>query len=147
MPPRSPTPYSALLVRELNGLDTLIAASEAIYYKASSGAYVEIIPARQEIFVAGAVAGPGLQPHVSNRKVIQYISTAGLLTSSKVPRKIEVIRANGKRMSLPIESADLHPGDVLFVRQNAEQKFLIYTPIVLSLVSLSLTVITVFSLY
>jgi protein involved in polysaccharide export with SLBB domain len=143
----SPTPYSALLVRDFNGLDTLIAASEAIEYKPSSGAYVEIIPARQEIFVAGAVAGPGLQPHVSNRKVIQYISTAGLLTSSKVPRKIEVIRANGTRLSLPIQSADLHPGDVLFVRQNAEQKFLIYTPIVLSLVSLSLTVITVFSLY
>lgn len=142
----TPPPYSSLLVKEKDGRDTVVEVTEAPDYKPRAGAFIEVISNRQNIFVAGAVARPGLQPFIADHKVIQYISMAGLLTSSKVPRKIEVIRVDGERRSLPLQSADLQPGDVLIVKQNAEQKFLIYTPILLSFVSLSLAVITVFGI-
>ena len=138
-----PAPYVAILVREKGKRDSVVIESEAQSYVPGPQAYIEVINARSEVFVAGAVAAPGTQVHVSNRRVIQYISTAGLLTSSRVPSKITVIHKNGKRESISIQSSALEPGDVMFVGQNAEQKFLIYTPILLSMVSLALVYVQV----
>lgn len=133
----SPAPYIAILVREKGKPDSVVAEYEAQSYVPGPQAYIEVISARSEVFVAGAVAAPGAQPHVSSRRLIQYISSAGLLFSSRVPAKITVIRKDGKREAVSIQSP-AEPGDVLFVGQNAEQKFLIYTPILLSVVSLAL---------
>lgn len=142
----SPAPYVAVLVREKGRSDSVVTASEARAYVPGPQAYIETISAHSEIFVAGAVARPGAQGHISNRRAIQYISAAGLLTNSRVPEKISVIRKNGKRESVPIQSAAIEPGDVMFVGQNAEQRFLIYTPILLSVVSLALVYMQIVSL-
>jgi protein involved in polysaccharide export with SLBB domain len=135
---RPPPVYAGILVEEKNGKAVLVSPSEAAQYKPRAGAHLEIVLSRQDVFVGGAVAAPGLQPYRSEQKVVEYISRAGLLTSSRVSNRISVIRANGKRETLSLRNSGLQPGDVVLVGQNAEQKFLLYTPILLSMVSLAL---------
>jgi hypothetical protein len=57
-----------------------------------------------------------------------------------------VIRGDGKREALPLQDSGVRPGDVIIVGQNAEQKFLLYTPILLSIVSLALVVVQIYNL-
>jgi protein involved in polysaccharide export with SLBB domain len=136
-----PEPYGALLVREKNGKDTLLSPSEAANYRPMSQARVEILSFKDGIFVAGAVSRPGYLPYRSDHKIIQYVSEAGLQTSSKISQELEVIHKNGQRENLPLQ-ATLQPGDVVYIDVNAEQRFLLYTPILLSVVSLTLALLT-----
>ena len=131
-------PYTAILVSEKDGKDTLLSPSEAAIYEPRSEARIEALPSKQKIFVAGAISKPGFIPYHSDYKIIQYISEAGLLTSSKISRKIEVIHKDGR---LSLQSV-LSPGDAVYVGQNFEQKFLIYTPVILSFVSLTLALLS-----
>ena len=136
-----PRSYTAFVVREKAGKDSLLTPTEAANYKPQSGAYIEILSSNQEVFVGGAVLKPGYQIYRSNHKILQYISEAGLLVSSKIPKKIDVIRKNGERETVPIENV-LNPGDMIYVDQNGEQRFLLYTPVLLSFVSLTLALLS-----
>jgi len=136
-----PEPFSAVVVTEKNGKDQLLSPSEASKYKPLSEARIEVLTSRQEVFVGGAVSKPGFQTYNSNHKIIQYISEAGLTTSSKIPDEIDVIRKNGKREKVALQEP-LQPGDVVYVDMNTEQRFLIYTPILLSIVSLTLALLS-----
>jgi len=136
-----PATYSALLVREKGRKDSLLTPSEAAHYKPLPEARIEVLSSREQVFVAGAVAKPGFLSYRSDHQIIQYISEAGLSTASKISDKLEVIHKNGQRETLPLE-ATLQPGDVVYVDQNTQQIFLIYTPILLSIVSLTLALLT-----
>ncbi len=138
---KPPAPYSAVLLREKDGKEQLLTPGEVSSYKPSAGSSMEVLSSKQEVFVGGAVSKPGFQAYNSNHKIIQYISEAGLITSSKIPHKIEVIRKNGSRENVPIEEA-LYPGDMVYVDQNGEQRFLLYTPVILSFVSLTLALLS-----
>lgn len=137
-----PSPvYTSLLVKEKDGRKQFLMPKEAAIYIPGPEAVIEMSFTRNEIFVGGAVQSPGFQAYHSDRKVVEYISRAGILTSSKIPDKISVIHRDGKRGNLSLQSPDLRPGDVVIIKQNAEQKFLIYTPILLSVVSLGLVLL------
>jgi protein involved in polysaccharide export with SLBB domain len=138
--------YLALLVKEKDGKESVLTAAEAAQYRPASEASIEVFSTQQGVFVGGAVGAPGRQAYLPDQKVIEYISKAGILTMSRIPTKIMVIRGNGKRESLPLQSAGVRPGDVIIVGQNAEQKFLLYTPILLSIVSLALVVVQIYNL-
>jgi len=134
-------PYSSLLVQEKDGKESLLSPGDAAQYKPMSGARIEIVSSKQGIFVAGAVSKPGYLAYRSDHKVIQYISEAGLLTTSKISKKIEVIHRDGTRDDIPLQGT-LQPGDVVYVDVNTEQRFLLYTPILLSIVSLTLALLS-----
>jgi protein involved in polysaccharide export with SLBB domain len=138
--------YLALLVKEKEGKEAVLTAAEAEQYQPKAQASIEVFSAQEGVFVGGAVAAPGRQPFLPDQKVIEYISKAGILTMSRVPRKINVIRGNGSRESLSLQDSGVRPGDVIIVGQNAEQKFLLYTPILLSIVSLALVVVQIYDL-
>lgn len=136
-----PEPYTAVVVKEKAGLDSLLLPGDVSSYKPGPGAAIEILSSKQEVFVGGAVSKPGFQVYRSNHRIIQYISEAGLQISSKIPKKIHVIRKNGKREIVPLEEV-LYPGDMVYVDQNGEQRFLLYTPVLLSFVSLTLALLS-----
>jgi protein involved in polysaccharide export with SLBB domain len=133
--------YTTILVKEKDGRNRLLLPGEEARYVPESEAVIEMVYARHEVFVGGAVQSPGFQNYRSDRKVVEYISRAGVLTTSKVPDRVLVIHRDGKRELMPIQGSDLRPGDVVLVKQNAEQKFLLYTPILLSIVSLTLVIV------
>lgn len=130
--------FSTVAITELDGSSSTLSPAELRGYKPKSEAVLEVSTERHELFVGGAVQLPGFQKYRPGRKVSEYISQAGLNHTSKVSKNITVIRKDGKKQSLPLQSTNLFPGDVLLVQQNLEQKFLIYTPILLSVVSLAL---------
>ena len=136
-----PQPFSAVLVKEKNGVDTLISPPEAAIYQPRAYATIEILSPKLGVYVAGAVANPGPQVYRSDRKIIQYVSGAGLLTSTKIEDRMEVFRKTGQQELVSTNDV-LRPGDIIYVKQNAEQKFLTYAPIVLSLVSFIIALLT-----
>jgi hypothetical protein len=138
--------YKAVLVTEKKGGMTLLTHAEANRYVPHDGAIIEAVSVSHDIFVGGAVQKPGLQAYLPERMVAQYISQAGLLHTSRVSKSVQVIRADGMRERLNLNSQDLQPGDLVLVDQNAEQRFLLYTPILLSIVSLALVYVQIQSL-
>jgi protein involved in polysaccharide export with SLBB domain len=136
-----PSLYTTILVTEKDGRKKLLTIDEAHQYFPGTGATLEMVYAKYEVFIGGAVQTPGFQPYRSDHKVLEYVSRAGLLTNSKLGKSVEVVHKDGKRSSLPLQSPDLRPGDVVLIHHNTEQKFLIYTPILLSVVSLALVVV------
>jgi protein involved in polysaccharide export with SLBB domain len=143
---RTSVAFSSVAIREKDGTEFLLAPAGIASYKPKPEAVIEVATERHEVFVGGAVLLPGFQKYRPGRKVAEYISNAGLVHSSRVSKRIAVIRKNGARESVSLQSSDLMPGDVLLVKQNTEQKFLIYTPILLSMVSLALVYVQVNSL-
>ncbi|MEO7425078.1 MAG: SLBB domain-containing protein [Fibrobacteria bacterium] len=135
--------FAFVHVKEADGKEAMLDPTQIADYRPRSLAQVEILPQKRDIYVAGAVLRPGFQPYRSNFKLIQYISDAGLITSSKIPSKIEVTRSNGIRESVSVKEGVLLPGDMVYVDQNAEQRFIIYTPILLSLATLALSIVTI----
>jgi protein involved in polysaccharide export with SLBB domain len=143
---RTEPSYLALLVTEKDGKESVLSPAEASQYQPRPQARIQVFSTQQGVFVGGAVTAPGRQTYLPDQKVIEYISKAGILTSSRIPRKITVIRGDGKREALPLQDSGVRPGDVIIVGQNAEQKFLLYTPILLSIVSLALVVVQIYNL-
>jgi hypothetical protein len=142
---RTPVVFSSVSVKEKNGDTVSLSPGQIANYTPRAEAIIEVATERHEVFVGGAVLLPGYQKYRPGRKVAEYVSNAGLLPSSRVSKKIPVIRKDGSRGLLSLQSADVLPGDVLLVNQNVEQKFLIYTPIFLSMVSLALVFVQVSS--
>ncbi len=137
-----PSPvFTSILVREKNGSNQVLLPADVSSYKPGSEAVIEMSFTRNDVFVGGAVQTPGYQAYQTDRKVVEYISRSGILTTSKIPNRILVIHRDGKRGSLSLQSSDLRPGDVVIVKQNTEQKILLYTPILLSIVSLGLVIL------
>ena len=139
---RAPPPFSFIQVREADGRTRVMGPGESLTSVPGPGAQVEILPQFRNIYVGGAVARPGYQPYRSNRTVLQYISESGLITSSRISENIEVTRTGGKRERVNVKDGVLQPGDMVYVDQNNEQRFLLYTPILLSLASFSIAIIT-----
>jgi protein involved in polysaccharide export with SLBB domain len=142
----TPPPYSMLKVKEKTGKETTVSPTELTVYRPEAEAQIEIFPQRFDVYVGGAVMRPGFQMYRSNMKVMQYISEAGLTVGSKVPAEIKVTHADGSIGSVSVQGGFLRPGDAVFVDQNSEQRFLIYTPILLGLASLTLTVFSLLTL-
>ena len=139
----SPPPYSAIVIKEKDGKEVLIGQSEMNDYHPKAEAQLEIIAQKKDVYVAGAVMRPGYQTYKSNFRLIQYVSDAGLLTSSKILDKMMVTRLDGKKEMVSTNDGLLSPGDMIYVDQNAEQRFIIYTPILLSLASLTIALVTI----
>jgi len=135
--------YTAIEVKEKGAAPKIIGPDSVATYQPKPGAELEIIPQRREIYVGGSVLRPGFQTYRSSNKLIQYISDAGIMTTSKIPDKIEVIRSSGEREWVPVKDGQLRPGDMVYVDQNAEQRFITYTPIVLGLATLAVSIVTV----
>ena len=135
-----PAPFSAVLISEKGAKDTLLSPSDAASFQPKPQANIELLSPKLGVYVAGAVATPGPQIYRSDRKVLQYISSAGLLSSTKIEDQMEVFRKTGQRETVSSNDV-LRPGDIVYVRQNAEQKFLIYAPLVLSIVSFALSLL------
>ena len=140
---RPPAQFSSVMVKEKGGKEYRVAPGSLLTILPAPGDRIEIQPDYRDIMVGGAVARPGYQPYRSNRGILHYISEAGVLTSSKVAEKMSVIRADGKREQVSVKDGVIYPGDMIYVTQNWEQLFIIYTPILLSLASLTLAVISI----
>ena len=140
----SPIPFAAVLIREKDGKDTLLSPGEAARYRPRPAVRIEVLPQKREVFVAGAVVNPGYQLYHSDRKVIQYVAAAGLQTSSKISKNIVVVRKDGRRELVSMNEGELYPGDMVYIDKNLEQNIFLYTPILLSVASLTLALISVF---
>ncbi len=134
----TPPPFAEIIIREKNGKTQTLGPSEIVNYRPGPEAQLEILTQLHEVYVGGAVLRSGYQSYHSNFNMMQYISDAGVLTISKLPKKVHVVRANGEHEDVAILDGTLHPGDMVYVDQNAEQRFITYTPIILSLASLAL---------
>ena len=60
-------------------------------------------------FVRGQVNSPGQRPHTGSITALQAISAAGDFTDFANPKKIDVIRANGEKITLNGEKALRNP--------------------------------------
>lgn len=136
--------YNAVLIH--GPRDSLVEPADFASRRPAAGDTLEIIRTNREVYVGGAVLRPGLQPYRSNHRLVNYLSEAGLITSSKVADRLLVVHADGRREILSTREGRLLPGDMVYVDQNTEQRFLLYTPILLSLASLTLAVINLFYL-
>lgn len=141
---RTPPAFSTLILKEADGKIRSVSQAESRNLVPAPGTQVEIQPQFRDIYVGGAVARPGFQPYRPNRSVQHYISEAGILTSSRLADKVVVSRSDGRREKVDLKSGMLQPGDMVYVDQNSEQRFIIYTPILLSLASFSIAIITLF---
>ena len=137
-----PSPAN-VIVTGADGKRKRLSPGEALTYKPAAGDTLDFVAPHREVYIGGAVFHPGYLPYRSDCKVAQYISEAGLISSSSIPNRIKVYRADGSETELRLGRDALEPGDMVFVGQNAEQKFINYTPIVLSVASLTLAIITV----
>jgi protein involved in polysaccharide export with SLBB domain len=142
----SPPTFSRIVVKEKSGREAVLTSGEMAGYRPESEAKIEIMPLRWEIYVGGAVLRPGYQLYRSDFKMAQYISEAGITTSSKISSKMEITHSDGTRETVAIKDAIPRPGDMIYVDQNVEQRLIIYTPILLSLVSLMMAFFTVTNL-
>jgi protein involved in polysaccharide export with SLBB domain len=140
---KMPPPYTSITVMEADGKVKFLAPMDVRDFKPSAGSTIEVVSLRKEVYIGGAVFRPGFIAFRSNLKVAQYISEAGLISSSRIPDKITVYRADGSHAVLRLGQDVMQPGDMVFVDQNAEQKFINYTPILLSIASLTLAILTV----
>lgn len=140
---RSTYPFASVLVKEKGKTEYFVLPGELVNKTPSAESVIEILPQHRDIYVAGAVGRPGFQPYRSSRSLLQYVSEAGLLPSSKIGEKMRVIHSDGRKEWLSIQTSELRPGDLIYVDQNAEQRFIIYTPIILSLASFALAIISI----
>lgn len=139
----TPPLYAAVQVKEKDASPRLLGPDSLAAYEPKAGAVIEVFSQKREVYVGGSVLRPGFQIYHSSNKVIQYVSDAGIMTTSKIPDKMEVIRASGEREWVPVKDGELRPGDMVYVDQNAEQRFITYTPIVLGLATLAVSIVTV----
>ncbi len=143
---RNPPPYTAVIVTHEDGKQTIVPPQAADTYKPAAGDVLDVILHQQKVFIAGAVEKPGYELYYSNRKLIDYLGEAGLTSKSSLSSTMDVIHANGEGESVSLRDGTLKPGDVVYVNESLQQKFLIYTPVLLSAVSLTLALISVLRL-
>jgi protein involved in polysaccharide export with SLBB domain len=135
-------PFISAKVTESDGTVKFLSLLEIQKYRPADGAHIEITSPKLNVYVGGAVAISGYKSYKSNFTINQYISQAGILPSSKMSRKITVYHADGTSDKLNSATGTLRPGDMIIVSENYEKKILTYTPLLISLASFSVAIIT-----
>jgi protein involved in polysaccharide export with SLBB domain len=135
-------PPAIVLVTENGGEKKYFRSGEAAKYKPGTGALIEFSSEKGRIYIGGEVSNPGFVTHRADSRIMQYISSAGIKSTSRVPRKVKVLKANGETKTMTAASEKLEPGDVVIIGEDMERKLIIYTPLILSLASLTIAIIT-----
>jgi protein involved in polysaccharide export with SLBB domain len=77
-------------------------------------------------FVRGEVKSPGQRPHTGSITALKAVGAAGDFTDFANRRKIEVIRANGEKLTVngrealkdPSKDVPVYPGDIVYVHRR-----------------------------
>ncbi len=137
--------YTSVRIIEKNGKTDLLTLDQVNKYQPSPEAKIEILDHKDRVFVGGAVARGGFQPYQANLSLIQYVSAAGIISTSRMSSKMRIVRVDGREEMVAMESKEIYPGDVIYVKQSVEQKIFGYTPILLSVASLTIALISILS--
>ena len=136
------TPPNSVVVREISRDEKVIPRNKLMKYTPSNHAFIDVSENMDYVYVGGAVQNPGFIPYKKGSTALNYIAEAGLQAESKVGNKVQVHKKDGRKESIKKTSTNLLPGDALIVKQNFEQKLLLYSPILISIASLTIAVAT-----
>ena len=111
-------------------------------YAPKSGTVLEVCAPKPTIFVSGAVAKPGIFDYNVNFTALDYISMAGVMTTTGQHVEVDVVSVEGVTRRIDSSRDMLRPGDHVLVPLSKDARFRDYLNVITSIASLAVAVAT-----
>ncbi len=127
--------YQSVMIREKDGSSRSVPVKNIDKEFVSPGAEIEFAVKPLLVYVGGAVGGVGRQTYDPSWHALDYISAAGVLTTSGSFDQVKVIRGDRETLYLNATGDPILPGDFIELPKSTYERFKDFTLFVASLLT------------
>ena len=127
--------YQSVTIRKKDNSSESIPINEADKYVPSVGVEIEYTTKPLLVYVGGAVAGVGRQQYDPSWHALDYISAAGVLTTTGSFDQVKVIRGDRETIYVNATRDPILPGDYIEIPKSTYERFKDFTLFVASLLT------------
>jgi protein involved in polysaccharide export with SLBB domain len=127
--------YQSVMIREKDGSSRSVPVKNIDKEFVAPGAEIEFAVKPLLVYVGGAVGGVGRQTYDPSWHALDYISAAGVLTTSGSFDQVKVIRGDRETLYLNATGDPILPGDFIELPKSTYERFKDFTLFVASLLT------------